>query len=70
MSDEEVNSIVQNAKITNKMKMMNKLMSKHDKFELKKDEIKKDSSLVSSPISINKKDAVEDSKEENVSNIK
>ena len=70
LSDEEVNSIVQNAKITNKMKMMNKLMSKHDKFELKKDEIKKDSSLVSSPISINKKDAVEDSKEENVSNIK
>lgn len=70
LSDAEVDSIIQNAKISTQMKMMNKLMTKRDKFELKNDEMKKESSLVSSPISINKKNSVEESNEENVSNIK
>ena len=55
------------------MKMMNKINSKSDKFELQKDDIsnttliEKDS-FVSSPISINKKNEQKD--EESVSNIK
>lgn len=70
LSEEEINSIVKNAEINKKMKMMNRLMAKHDKFEVNKDEIKKNSSLVSSPISLNKKNSVEESKDEKVSNIK
>ena len=73
LTDEELESIIKKAKSNAQMKMMNKIISKSDKFELQKDDIsnttliEKDS-FVSSPISINKKNEQKD--EESVSNIK
>ncbi len=76
LSDAELDSIIQKAKISSNMRMMNKVISKSDKFELnnkdllKKSTSEKDSSLVSSPISLNPKNESEKSEEDNVSNVK
>lgn len=78
LSDSELNSIIQRAKIDSRMRMMNTMISKADKFEVHKNDVlkaqtsdNKDSSLISSPISISsKKDSVENSEEENISKIK
>ncbi len=78
LSDSELNSIIQHAKIDSRMRMMNTMISKADKFEVHKNDVlktqtsdNKDSSLISSPISISsKKDSVENSEEENISKIK
>ncbi|MDE6138084.1 MAG: hypothetical protein K2F57_01275 [Candidatus Gastranaerophilales bacterium] len=73
LTDEELDSIIKKAKTNAQMKMMNKIISQSDKFELQKDEkhtssvIEKDS-FMSSPISINNKNEQND--EESVSNIK
>lgn len=73
LTDEELNSIIKSAKANAQMKMMSKIMSKSDKFELNKDEIQTPSVIekdgfMSSPITINKKNEQKD--EESVSNIK
>lgn len=73
LTDEELNSIIRSAKTNAQMKMMSKVMSKSDKFELHKEEIHNPSSIeqdgfMSSPMAINKKNEQKD--EESVSNIK
>lgn len=60
LSDAELNSIIQRAKIDSRMRMMNTMISKTDKFEVRKENIVKSTSvekesLVSSPISISSK---------------
>lgn len=78
LSDTELNSIIQRAKMDSRMRILNTMMSKADKFELHKEDIvksvspeNKESSMISSPISMNpKKDVEEDSKEDNISKIK
>ena len=71
LSDEELDSIIKSAKITSKMRMMNKIISKADKVEINKPSNEdKETSYVSSPISLNKKDSVENIEDEKVSNIK
>lgn len=76
LSDEEVDSIIQKAKNNSKLKMMNKIMTKSEKFEIKNDDfiksssVENDSSFISSPISINKKTQIDKVEDENVSNLK
>lgn len=75
LSDAELDSIIQQAKSNSKIQMMNKVINKTDKLEIKRDEFIKSSpvekdSFVSSPISINKKNQSEDIKDENVTNLK
>ena len=76
LSDAELNSIIQRAKIDSRMRMMNTMISKTDKFEVRKENIVKSTSvekesLVSSPISISsKKEAAEKSENEDISKIK
>ena len=76
LSDAELNSIIQRAKIDSRMRMMNTMISKTDKFEVRKENIVKSASvekesLVSSPISISsKKESAEKSENEDISKIK
>lgn len=78
LSDAELNSIIQRAKIDSRMRMrmMNTMISKTDKFEVHKENIVKSTSvekesLVSSPISISsKKESAEKSENEDISKIK
>ena len=77
ISDEELDAIIKSAKISSHMKMMNKNISKFDRFDLHKkgtslkssnDECEK--SFVSSPISANESKNIEKSEEESISNLK
>ncbi len=71
LSEEELESIIKSAKISSNMRIMNKIMSKADKVEIHKNSKEdKESSYVSSPISLNKTDSVEKIEDEKVSNIK
>lgn len=76
LSDAELNSIIQRAKIDSRMRMMNTMISKTDKFEVRKENIVKSTSvekesLVSSPISISsKKESAEKSENKDISKIK
>lgn len=77
LSDDELDSIIRSAKISSQMRMMNKKITRLDKFEMsKKESVKKiskedkEQSFVSSPISINHSaDKVENKDEETVSNV-
>ena len=71
LSEEELEAIIKTAKISSKMRIMNKLMSKADKVEIHKNSKEdNETSYVSSPISLNKTDSVEKIENEKVSNIK
>ena len=77
ISDEELDAIIKGAKISSHMKMMNKNISKFDRFDSSKKEAsiksvkdEKEASYMSSPISVNETQKVEDNNEESVSNLK
>jgi hypothetical protein len=54
LSEDELNSIIKNAKINSHMQMMNKIVSQSDKFTKKAENKQKESeAFVSSPISTN-----------------
>ncbi len=76
MSDEELNSIIKSAKINAQMRMMNRLISKSDKIDLKnhkKEEQtnnqKEEASLVSKPLSF-RNNQTDKSEEDSITKIK
>ncbi len=77
LSDAELHSIIQRAKISKRKNVMPKSLLKIDESEFPKDEFiksapntEKETSFVSSPISVNKQKSTEEKQEETVSNIK
>lgn len=76
LSDEELDMILKRAKIGSQMKMMNRIISKSDKFELNKKEMlntpssEKDSAFISSPFSLNKSDSAEKTDDDKISHMK
>lgn len=76
LSDDELDRIIKTAKFGSNMNIMNKVITKTEKSALNKNDIikhsniEKDSSLVSSPISLNKNKTTEKSDDESVSNVK
>ena len=76
ISDDELDAIIRSAKISSQFKTMNKKMAKFDKFEMSKKETsiksvkdEKETSYMSSPISVNESQNVEVSEEDSVSNV-
>lgn len=76
LSDEELDMILKKSKVSSQMKMMNKIISKSDKFDfsnkkdIKKSSDKTDVPFVSSSFSVKKQDSVEKTDDDKVSNIK
>lgn len=77
ISDEELDAIIKSAKISSQVRMMNKKMAKFDRFEMSKKESsikavkeEKETSYMSSPISVNENQNIEASEEDSVSNVK
>lgn len=76
LSDEELDMILKKSKITSQMKMMNKIISKSDKFDFsnKKDtnraSDKSDGAYITSSFSAKTQDSAEKSDDDKVSNLK
>jgi hypothetical protein len=77
LSDEELNSIIKNAKINSHMQMMNKIIAKSDKFsmsEQKKGTIGENEKFVSSPLpqstQTSSQTEAKETEKDNISNIK
>jgi len=79
LTDAELDSIIKSAKINSQVRMMSRMISKADKVDIKKVEIKNNNiskseevqnSFVSSPLTSNKTENSENNEEEKVSNIK
>ena len=66
LTDAEVDTIIRQAKANSNIRMMKKVITKNSKTSA----VDKDSSFVSSPISLNKKNSIEEVEDENVSNLK
>ena len=76
MSDEELNSIIKSAKINAQMRMMNRIISKSDKIDLKNHKNEehpaegKEASFVSKPLNFRTNQNTDKSEEDSVSKIK
>ena len=77
ISDEELDAIIKSAKISSHMRMMNKNISKLDRFDLhkkntsfKSNKDESENSYVSTPISTIESKNAENSEEDTISNIK
>lgn len=76
LSDEELNSILRNARMNSKMNMLNKVITKSDKFIKSNDDnkkpviLKKDEAFVSTPLKSSSVEKEESKSENNVSKVK
>lgn len=71
LTESELNSIIKTAKITSKMRMMNDIISKSDKVDIKKSTCEdKETSYVSSPITVDKQNSADNMDDEKLSNLK
>lgn len=75
LSEEELDMIMKKARVNSHMHMMNKIISKSDKFNFNKKDIDisskdKNKSYVQSSFSINKPDSVEKTDDDKISNVK
>ena len=76
LSEEELNSIIKSAKISSQVRMMNRIISNSDRFNLKNDKSvqnslnEKDSSFISTPSGLGKSSSLETSDDDIVSKLK
>lgn len=76
LSDEELNSILRTAKMNSKMNMLNKVITKSDKFIKSNEEsnksmvIKKEDSFISAPMNSSKVEKTESKSDDNISKVK